>query len=303
MPQKTNIEWCDMTSNPIRAARISDGKRGWSCTKVSPGCAGCYSEAINRRFGTGLDYTDRNRDLVHVTLSSRELDAIGRIKKPSKFFVCDMTDLFHEDVEDYLILRVFDAMRRCTWAGGQNCGKIGYPGHTFQVLTKRAERMREFCSRLRWDGDRLVLSETVGRPFLPLERQIWVGVSVEDQVRVDERIPHLLATPAAVRWLSVEPLLGPVNLGLWRVAHPKHREDWPAETVRNFWVICGSESGPRARPMDEDWVRSIRDQCQSAGVPFFYKQKTVNGKKVGLPELDSRQWAEYPESEPLEVVR
>jgi len=204
-----------------------------------------------------------------------------RWKKPRVVFVNSMGDLFHEGVPDEWIDQVFAVMVLC-------------PQHTFQVLTKRAERMRAWVRRYR--DKSVVEGMDIGDGPITFERafaHVWLGVSAEDQVRADERIPALLGTPAAVRFVSCEPLLGPVDLsrvclvpqidalggayvesgmpyvGEWDVDGP-----YPADAQRRSlnWVIVGGESGPGARPMHPDWARSIRDQCEAAGVPYFFKQ-------------------------------
>jgi protein gp37 len=217
-----------------------------------------------------------------------------------------MADLFHEDVPDDFLLQTFDVMRRCTWAGGQNCGRIGGDGHTFQVLTKRAGRMREFCSRLRWDGERVYLGDVGGPHLLRLNKGIWLGVSAEDQQRADERIPPLLQTPAAVRFVSAEPLLGPLRLTNWIARDCPScggiGPDAPGTTNADpacarchgagsppggiHWVIVGGESGKDARPMDLAWARSLVAQCRGAGVPVFVKQLGANVRGLVRNGLD-----------------
>ena len=224
-----------------------------------------------------------------------------------------MSDLFHEDLPDEAIDKVFAVMALS-------------PQHTFQVLTKRAERMREYLTRIdqepaqetarriaaAWPGNHPIPREIV----FPLPN-VWLGVSTEDQARADERIPDLLATPAAVRFLSCEPLLGPVDLLKWFDptgaccgGEPEFRcDNCPADAEWRFsgqctaeslneprldWVIVGSESGPRSRPCDINWVRAIKDQCVSAGTAFFWKQHAANGRKITTPELDGRRWMEMP---------
>lgn len=181
---------------------------------------------------------------------------------------------------------LFDVIRACETERG----------HIFQVLTKRAERMKGFSQRLRFDHrghGRVFLSGTGedGRPsirLMPALKNCWLGVSVENQEAANERIPLLLKTPAAVRFLSCEPLLGEVQIAeylpnkLWNDV-----PSWQSPEID--WVIVGGESGPKARPMNLGWVRSIRDQCQTAGVPFFFKQKIEGGKKIGLPFLDGKR--------------
>ena len=211
-----------------------------------------------------------------VQLKPERLELPLSWRKPRRVFVNSVSDLFHEDVPDEFLLSVFDVMRRCTWAGGQNCGRIGGRGHTFQVLTKRPERMCEFMRRLRWTGERLVLTVSDAPPSAvrAMMESIWLGVSVENQAAADERIPILLDTPAAVRFLSCEPLLGPLDLD-----NPLNRMEFSHDTGREAiykpslnWVIVGGESGTNARPCDVAWIRSIVAQCAEAKVPCFVKQ-------------------------------
>jgi len=195
-------------------------------------------------------------------------------------FVNSMSDLFHPSVPDSFIDSVFGVMWACLY------GRNEQDGHIFQVLTKRADRMRDYMRadrREAWakaavhhgggiDPDGIydqVLSFEGPHP------RIWLGVSVEDQAAADERIPMLLQTPAAVRWISAEPLLGPVSLRLERLGHWNAlaiKSNQPWATTRLHWVVVGGESGPKARPMRPEWARSLRDQCASGGVPFFFKQ-------------------------------
>lgn len=205
----------------------------------------------------------------------REAERGERTGTDRLVFTCSWSDWFLEQA---------DPWREEMWAIIREC-----PLLTFQVLTKRADRI----------ADHLPEGWGEGWP------NVWLGVSVEDQAMADGRIPHLLRCPAAVRFLSVEPLLGPVNLGLWRVAHPKHDGRWPTEEVRNFWVIVGGESGTktgryRSRPCDIDWIRSVIRQCAAAGVPCFVKQlgsdprERVKGPEFGLPEgtvADGYSWS------------
>lgn len=256
----TRIEWTDQTWNPIRG-----------CTRVSEGCRHCYAERQAARFagpgqpfdgyvtgsGAGARWTGRV-ELVEAKL----YEPLGW-RRPRRVFVNSMSDLFHESLPDECIDRVFAVMALA-------------PQHTFQVLTKRHERMREYMSGDRYgvvnaaveivsdargDVAGLVQRENMDATGLWPLPNVWLGMSVEDQPTADERMPVLSATPAAVRYVSAEPLLGPVDLRPWLVATP-----------RLDWVIVGGESGPGARPMHPDWVRSLRDQCAEAGVPFFFKQ-------------------------------
>lgn len=261
MSGKTAIEWTNKTWNPITG-----------CTKISPGCLNCYAESQTRRFHkklTGQPFTawtvraQRESGQPAVTLHPERLGLPLHWRKPSMVFVNSMSDLFHEDVPFEFIDRVFAVMAVAHW-------------HTFQLLTKRPERMVEYFYYLtdaRVNGNLAQYNDESypmidwGKVLLtyPLPN-VWLGVSVENQRYADERIPELLETPAAVRFISAEPLLERVNIlrpaGITTKANP----------YGIHWVICGGESGPRARPMHPAWVRSLRDQCQVAGVPFFFKQ-------------------------------
>lgn len=291
----TNIEWSDESWNPIRARLLSDPSViGWHCEHASPGCENCYSETRNRsgrcNMGTKLPYKPGHRKDIEVFLDEAQLLKPLRWKKGRKVFVCSMTDLFADFVSDEMLDRIFAMMALC-------------PQHTFQVLTKRAGRMRDYLTTGRsgdvWRGTHSFgLSQLQRRErldshcrrqvFLPFPN-VWLGVSVEDQQRADERIPDLLATPAAFRWISAEPLLGPVDLtkvvrgdwsgereswnalhGAWQVQDGDHYRC--GETAKLDLVVVGGESGKGARPMHPDWARSLRDQCAAASVPFFFKQ-------------------------------
>lgn len=209
------------------------------CTKVSQGCKHCYAERFARRMG---------KDFSQVELHPERMAAPLHWKKPRRVFVNSMSDLFHERVPDEFI---WDILRVA----------IEAKHHTFLILTKRAERMLAFFGRTYW---------RLSRPD-----NIWFGVSVEDQRTADERIPLLLKTPVAKRFISAEPLLGAIDLRQYlpllvdTLDGPKNLIGYPPMLD---WVIVGGESGPGARPMHPDWARSIRDQCQAVGVPFFFKQ-------------------------------
>lgn len=259
MGDKTKIEWTDSSWSPIRARNKATSKIGWHCEHVTPGCEHCYAEGMNKRLGTGLPFKPGHRKDVELFLDEKMLLAPLRWKKPRMIFVCSMTDLFAEFVTDEMIDRVFAVMALC-------------PQHTFQVLTKRSARMRAYVTarpQAIWDRHALAVEPKASERLKALDwplPNVWLGVSAEDQENADSRIPDLLATPAAVRFVSAEPLLGPilfskvpgfnrVNLSLW-----------------NWWVIVGGESGRGARPMHPAWARLIRDQCGIANVPFFFKQ-------------------------------
>ncbi len=267
----TNIEWADETWNPTTG-----------CSKVSQGCKNCYALREWPRLAANPKATAYfGREFADVACHPERLDAPLRWTKPRKVFVNSMSDLFHEDVPDDFIDRVFAVMALS-------------PRHTFQVLTKRPERMLAYMTQDghgRWgfiDGRaRQIYAAQHGRRFPagkillgPLPN-VWLGVSVEDQANAEERIPLLLQTPAAVRWISAEPLLGPVNLSALRlsggefdalrggdVGRSGRVETWPALS----WVVAGGESGPKARPMHPAWVSGLRDQCAAAGVAFLMKQ-------------------------------
>ncbi len=295
------IAWTDETWNPIRG-----------CSRVSEGCRNCYAEKVAARFsGPGLPYeglvefgTKGARWIGTTRFVTEHLADPLRWKRPRRVFVNSMSDLFHESISNEQIAAIFGVMAAA-------------PQHTFQVLTKRPERMREW---FRWveaellDGgdaevrqcigaaDRLVDRAThVTYPAWPL-RNVWVGVSVENQETADERVPHLLATPAAVRWVSYEPALGPVNFDLprcgtcgessncvsddggtpWCSEHDEecssgHWLDFTSEdgTRANdgiTWIVVGGESGSGARPFDLAWARSVVEQCRDAGTAVFVKQ-------------------------------
>lgn len=274
MGADTKIEWTDATWNPLRATAQGKVSRGWACVKVSPGCANCYAESMNRRFGPGQDYTREGLRAVKPHVDVVELEKPLRWRKPRRVFVCSMTDLFGDWVTDHEILRVFSTMA----AAKQ---------HTFQVLTKRAERMQEFCT---------ALNERSRRPIAwsqwPLPN-VWMGVSAEDQPCADERIEQLQSTPAAVRWLSLEPLLGPIKLRVScpPVFRPILRSD------RVGWVVVGGESGPLARPCEVSWARSIVRQCREASVPCFVKQLgrfVVDRNDAGF-DAESETYADGPD--------
>lgn len=230
----SKIEWTEATWNPVTG-----------CTKISAGCKNCYAERMafrlqamgNPRYKNGFRVA-LHHDLIDLPLSW---------KKPKLIFVNSMSDLFHKDVPFDFILRIFQTMEKASW-------------HTFQILTKRSERLLELA------------------PYLPWPENVWQGVSVENE-KVSYRIDHLRKVPAKVRFISCEPLIGPLdNLNLDGI----------------HWVIVGGESGPGARPMHPDWVRSIRDQCNKQNVAFFFKQWGGVQKHRTGRILDNRTWDELP---------
>jgi protein gp37 len=307
MADGTAIEWTDATWNPLRG-----------CTRVSEGCRNCYAEVMAARFsgpgqwGEGLATMTRvhhsgkidHRWTGKVVLVEQQLDQPLRWKRPRRIFVNSTSDLFHESVPDEWIDRIFAVMALA-------------PQHTFQVLTKRPERMQQYldCIDAEFHAGPDDLNERFGEHCVQLSGDpcaagwfedhvnwplpnVWLGTSIEDQATADARIPHLLDTPAAVRFLSAEPLLGPVDLTMV----PSHKiaptvtiminattgEDGAGgKRARLDWVIGGGESGPGARPMHADWARSLRDQCEAAGVAFFYKQA---GEWLHETQATSDQW-------------
>lgn len=235
MATASSIEWTDATWNPVTG-----------CTKISAGCKNCYAERMAKRLRAMGKNQYRNG--FKLTLQPKAIEIPLHWRSPRLVFVNSMSDLFHRDVPDAFIENVFDVMKRC-------------PQHTFQILTKRPERVAEIGRKLPWPEN------------------VWMGTSVEDN-RVRDRIKHLRRVPSQVRFLSVEPLIGPIPRLPLAGLH---------------WVIVGGESGPKARPMAPDWVRAIRDRCVGRGVPFFFKQwGGVNKKRTGRV-LDGRTWDELPD--------
>ena len=281
MADQTKIEWTDATWNPVRARSAASGDVGWHCHKVSAGCDNCYAASFNHRLGNRVPFKPghlRNGD-VEMFLDEKMLTQPLRWKKPRMIFVCSMTDLFADFVPDAWIDKLFAVMALC-------------PQHTFQVLTKRPERMQRYLTKLfvevdAWDridmqavalgasDDEAIAAGNLFDKPLP---NVWLGTSVEDQATANERVPHLLDTPAAVRFLSAEPLLAPISFRWtpwvdWSATAAAHGSVTEYDGLRDIdWIIAGGESGTGARPMHPDWVRTIRDQCAAAKVPFFFKQ-------------------------------
>jgi protein gp37 len=236
MASSSNIEWTEATWNPVTG-----------CTKISDGCKHCYAATMakrlhamgNPRYANGFNVT-LHLDLIETPLGW---------KKPRRIFVNSMSDLFHQDIPFEFIQKIFQTMEKASW-------------HTFQILTKRSERLVELAPRLPWSPN------------------VWMGVSVENE-KVVHRIDDLRNVPANIRFLSCEPLLGPLeNLNLEGI----------------HWVIVGGESGPGARPMKAEWVRSIRDQCREQQVAFFFKQWGGVQKHRTGRILDEQTYDEYPKS-------
>ena len=274
----TKIAWTDATWNPLRG-----------CSRVSEGCRNCYAERMAARFskeiqaqgsegkfmkplpyhGLATMTKDGPRWTGEVRFIEKMLDAPLHWKKPRRIFVNSTSDLFHKEVSNEWLDRIFAVMALA-------------PRHTFQILTKRAERMLDYfqtdpyqrilAASNEFDGkrDRPAREHVISDPNVVPWKHVYLGVSVENQAAADERIPLLLQTPAAVRWISAEPLLGPLDLsqflpGGWGCSGS-------GSIVSLDWVVVGGESGPGARPFDLAWARSIRDQCKASGTACFVKQ-------------------------------
>jgi protein gp37 len=252
MGDKSGIEWTDATWNPVAAFDRTTKKRGWFCIKKSEGCRNCYAEAMNKWRGNGLSYSAGN--LKHIEFKLVNLNLPLRWKRSRNIFVNSMTDLFLPAIPDNYIEKIFNVMYEASW-------------HGFQILTKHPDRMYDFISRSAF------LSNA------PLGN-VSLGVSCETQKEFDERWPWLRQTPAAIRSLSLEPLLGPIDARAALIADHYNCEEGTRDDptpIHRCWpiadqLIVGGESGPKARPTHPDWVRSLRNQCLKAGKPFFFKQ-------------------------------
>jgi protein gp37 len=271
MSDKSTIEWTEATWNPVTG-----------CDRVSEGCDHCYAQTLAKRLkAMGSRRYQRDGDSrtsgpgFGVTLHHDQLSLPSRWRAPRVVFVNSMSDLFHDDVPADFVAAVFRTMQAASL-------------HTYQVLTKRPGRMSSLLNR--WRNSR-ELGELVELP------NVWLGTSVENQRWARIRIPKLLETPAAVRFLSCEPLLGPIDL----VTVPVLRDPHAIALHHLDWVIVGGESGANYRPMSPEWARSLRDQCKAGGVPYFFKQWGGRTPKAGGRELDGRTWDEMPVRE-LAVV-
>jgi protein gp37 len=246
MSGKTTIEWTDATWNPVTG-----------CTEVSPGCDHCYARTFAERFrGVAGHPYEQGFDL---RLWPKRLDAPLKWKTPRRIFVNSMSDLFHKDIPDDYILQIFEVMAKADW-------------HTFQVLTKRPARLARLIPKI---TDRLATITEVSDTW---PRHIWIGVSVET-MQYRWRVDQLRKVPAAVRFISAEPLLG--SLDTLDLSHI-------------HWLIAGGESGWHHRPCDSAWLRELRDRCQETGVCFFFKQWGGRTPKTGGRILDGRTWDELP---------
>jgi protein gp37 len=236
MTGRTGIEWTEVTWNPVTG-----------CSKVSPGCAHCYAETLSLRFGWSRRPWIPQYAAENVVLHPNRLDAPLRWRQPRMIFVNSMSDLFHEAIPLAFIERIFEVM-------------VAADRHTFQVLTKRHERLAELA------------------PLLPWPANVWMGVSIENR-RWIVRADYLRRVPAVVRFISAEPLLGPlVGLDLTGID----------------WLIAGGESGAKHRPVQAGWLRELRDRCETESVPFFFKQWGGPRSKSGGRILDDQEWSEMP---------
>lgn len=230
--------WWDQSWNPVSG-----------CDPVSEGCKNCWAERMARRLAGRCGYPEAP-DHFNVTLHPDRLDQPLRWKKSRRVFVSSMGDLFHKDVPFHFIEQIFYMMAKANQ-------------HTYQLLTKRPQRMLEVVRQI---------EDTQHDRFDDLFPNVWLGVTAENQERADERIPILLQTPAAVRFVSVEPMLGPVDM--W----DGNSEAWPLAESGLDWIIIGCESGPNRRPIKLEWAVDVIRKCKPAGVPVFVKQLDINGK-------------------------
>ena len=265
----TKIEWTEETWNPVTG-----------CTKISAGCQHCYAERMAHRLAGRFGYPPAP-DQFKVTLHPDRLDDPLHWNKPRKVFVCSMGDLFHENVDPEIIMQVIDVI-------------VATPKHTYQILTKRPERMYRY------------LKQYFKHISKKVPTNLRLGVTAENQEAADERIPWLLKTTAAVRFVSVEPMLGPVLLddgcNSWLTCHGPDPKEYGDECCESYavygehfhgidWVICGGETGPGARPMDWFWAESLHQQCLDADVPFFFKKPgDAFEDNPHLLPLSVRQW-------------
>lgn len=320
---ETNISWTDYVWNPVTG-----------CTKISPGCQNCYAARMAKRLAGRYGYPAA--EPFQVTLHPDRLDEPFRWKKPRRVFVPSMGDLFHANVPLEYIDRVFAVMawawrhtflvltkrpeRMAGWfqwvhrrKRGYWCGEAGYLLDSWHGYEGSGSDCSCVICRQPGPADHYFPGRsplTLGDSSLcapwPLPN-VWLGYSASTQADLERGLPHLLDCPAALRFLSLEPLLGPIDLRLATRCDRNCSEYQNAECPGTSgpcimqrlvdWVIVGGESGHNARPCDLAWVRSIRDQSKAAGVPFFYKQRVENGKKIEMPELDGQDWKQFPSGE------
>lgn len=305
MGEKTSIEWTDSSWNPIRARNKETGAVGWHCSHPSPGCENCYAENLNLRLGTRLPFKPGHLKHIEMFLDAKLLAAPLHWKRPRMVFVCSMTDIFGEFVDTAWIDLMFAVMALS-------------PQHTFQVLTKRADRMRFYFN----DPGTAVRVDAAMNKIAPAHwhdrelddhggwplKNVWAGVSAEDQKRAEERIPTLNNTNAAKRFVSIEPQIGRIDLcemlGIW---WNQTKDEWIKvdDRVRPDLLIIGGESGSKARDFHYSWARSLVTQAAGAGIRCFVKQ--VGAKPVDdldyprfsvmkLKDRKGGDMAEWPEA-------
>jgi len=274
----TKIEWATETWNPVTG-----------CTKISEGCQNCYAKRMANRLRGRYGYPAD--EPFRVTFHRDRIEQPLKWKKPRKIFVCSMGDLFHSGLTGWMINEVWMMIRNA-------------PQHIFILLTKRPGAMKA------WTRAAAQVKAWPVEEIWP--ENVWVGVTAENQKCADERIPTLLHIPAAVRFVSVEPMLGPVDLRHMDVEEYSH--EWcfidaltgkhtdmgrPCPAVPKLdWVICGGETGPGARPMKKEWVHDLRDQCVDAGVPFFFKKWGPGGRR----DIDGEMWEQWPAQKPKQQL-
>ena len=278
----TKIEWAEKAWNPVTG-----------CSKISLGCNNCYAERMSKRLRGRCGYDAENP--FKVTLHPNRLEEPLRCSKPSTIFVCSMGDLFHESVPFEWIDKVMAAIALC-------------PQHTFHILTKRPEKMKDyFCEPIGGLTRRNYITSAISHHTCSYEvkpwnlKHMWLGVTAENQSMANKRIPVLLKITATKKFVSVEPMLSNVSLDGLFIKNPFHKPPgWFVDSRAGLdWVICGCESGPKRRPMKIEWARHLRDQCQDAGVPFFMKQLEINGKVTkNINEFpEDLRIREYPKGE------
>lgn len=253
MADKTKIEWCEATWSPVTG-----------CTPVSEGCKNCYAAGIAKRFWGDRKFSD-------VRFHEDRLMIPSKWKKPRKIFVCSMSDLFHPAISHRQRNWIFEEMALASQ-------------HIFILLTKRPEIAVKYD---RWRED-----SWLGYPYSPWQPNVWMGATCENQKTADERIPILLDIPAAVRFVSIEPMLSEVDIigSIYRAGRFPE-----SEGLGISWVIAGCESGPKRRPTKINWIRKLRDQCIGNDIPFFLKQIEIDRQVVKVPKLDGVVWNQHPE--------
>lgn len=259
---ETKIHWATHTWNPVTG-----------CDKVSPGCDNCYAEKMSKRLAGRYGYPQEKP--FSVTIHNDRLDEPRKLKKPQRIFVCSMSDLFHKDVPIDFHIKIFGIM-------------ASLPQHVFMVLTKRPENALDFCQQVGLipSGLPSPACQTPSGEVWP--ENVWIGCTAEDQAMASKRIPFLLQIPAKIRFVSVEPMLGVVDLEFLALNEKHYFNALRYDGLFNVldWVICGGESGPNARPMSDKWAKYLKDQCVKNNIPFFMKQMSgkTKAERENIPE-------------------